>query len=124
MIHFTHENDPKNIKKKKWGEEVMIHNKEYCGKILRFREGGKFSMHFHSEKAESWYVSKGVFWLTFIDTQTAERRRTQLHAGDIIDVGRNSPHQIEAITEGEIFEVSTEDNENDSYRVEKGDSQQ
>ena len=32
-------------------------NSEYCGKILRFNSGKKFSMHYHLEKKETWYIS-------------------------------------------------------------------
>jgi hypothetical protein len=31
------------------------------------------------------------------------------------------PHQLEAITDGEIFEISTQHFDSDSYRVQKGD---
>ena len=123
MIHFKHENDPNGRVPKAWGEEIILHNQEYCGKLLRFKKDGKFSMHFHSEKSETWYVNKGTFRLTYINTQTADKIERTLEEGDIVYVGKNSPHQLHALTEGEIFEVSTEHKDYDSYRVEKGDSQ-
>jgi hypothetical protein len=33
------------------------------------------------------------------------------------------PHQLKAIDESEIFEVSTQHFDDDSYRIDKGDSQ-
>jgi len=42
---------------KGWGEEIIICNHElYCGKLLRFKQGAKFSMHYHMIKDETWYV--------------------------------------------------------------------
>ena len=45
---------------KGWGDEIIIENNEmYCGKLLRFKQGAKFSMHYHMIKDETWYVDKG-----------------------------------------------------------------
>jgi len=112
------------IKDKKWGSELIIHNdSDYCGKILRFSKGGKFSMHFHSKKRETWYVNKGILIFTYIDTNSATKSGRQIEQGDIIEIERNMPHQLEAVDESEIFEISTQHFDEDSYRVEKGDSQ-
>ena len=36
---------------KGWGDELWITNNEkYCGKILRFKKGSAFSMHYHIRK--------------------------------------------------------------------------
>ena len=109
---------------KKWGEEVIIHNGyEYCGKILRFKPNGMFSMHFHAEKSESWYVNKGEFVMDYIDTETAERKTIVLKQGMVVDIPKYQPHKLFTLDGGEIFEVSTQHFDDDSYRVEKGDSQ-
>ena len=114
-----------NIKvPKAWGEEIILHNSDdYCGKLLRFRKDAKFSMHFHSKKTETWFVNKGRFELITIDTRTAARQRISLTEGDIIHIEPNTPHQLIAFEEGEIFECSTPHYDDDSYRIEKGDSQ-
>lgn len=109
---------------KGWGEEIIIQNNElYCGKILRFKSGCKFSMHYHLIKDETWYVHSGSFIYRWIDTDTAEIMEQTLMVGDVVRQRPGQPHQLEAITEGEIFEVSTEHFDSDSYRVFKGDSQ-
>jgi mannose-6-phosphate isomerase-like protein (cupin superfamily) len=109
---------------KGWGSELIIENNElYCGKILQFKEGCKFSMHYHLEKDETWYVNSGTFLYRWIDTDNAEVHEQKLEVGDIVRQRPGQPHQIEAITEGEIFEVSTHHEDSDSYRVWKGDSQ-
>jgi mannose-6-phosphate isomerase-like protein (cupin superfamily) len=109
---------------KGWGEEVIITNNElYCGKLLRFKEGAKFSMHYHLIKDETWYVNKGLFIYRWIDTETAEVNEVDLIPGDTVRQRPGQPHQLEALIDGEIFEVSTEHFDSDSYRVWKGDSQ-
>ena len=109
---------------KGWGEEVIITNNEkYCGKILRFNKGAKFSMHYHMIKDETWYVNEGLFIYRWIDTETAEVHEQQLELGDVVRQYPGQPHQLEAITDGEVFEVSTQHFDNDSYRVWKGDGQ-
>jgi quercetin dioxygenase-like cupin family protein len=124
MIEVTHISNKKIHVPKAWGEEVIIHNGDgYCGKLLRFRKGGKFSFHFHSLKTESWLINKGSFELITIDTRIAARQHISLVEGDIVHVEKNTPHQLIAIEESEIFEVSTPHIDDDSYRIEKGDSQ-
>jgi mannose-6-phosphate isomerase-like protein (cupin superfamily) len=109
---------------KKWGKEIILHNdQDYCGKLLKFKEGAKFSMHFHIKKAETWYVVKGEFLLKFIDTDDATHYEKRISTGMVVEIGQGDPHQLIALTDGEIFEVSTQHFDEDSYRIEKGDSQ-
>ena len=109
---------------KGWGSELIIENNEvYCGKLLIFKGGHKFSMHYHMIKDETWYVKEGEFLYRWIDTETAEMNETELKVGDVVRQRPGQPHQLEAITDGVIFEVSTQHKDSDSYRVMKGDSQ-
>ena len=109
---------------KGWGSELIFAtNDKYCGKFLNFNEGAKFSMHFHAEKDETWYVLSGKFIVRHIDTKTATVHENKLTVGN---VWRNTPllpHQIICIEEGTIIEVSTPDSVEDNYRVMPGDSQ-
>lgn len=109
---------------KGWGHEVIIvNNEKYCGKILHFKTGGKFSMHFHLKKQESWYVASGTFLFRWINTANADVIEETLQVGDTITNEVGEPHQIVCLAEGDIFEVSTQHFDSDSYRVAKGDSQ-
>ena len=108
---------------KGWGEELIIENNEmYCGKLLIFKEGCKFSMHYHLIKDETWYVDKGTFTYRWIDTETAEVNEQQLKPGDVVRQRVGQPHQLIALTDGTVFEVSTQHFDEDSYRVVKGDT--
>jgi quercetin dioxygenase-like cupin family protein len=112
------------IVEKKWGYEIILHNRgDYCGKILRFNKGGRCSMHYHLLKNETFYISKGEFDLYYYDTDNADLKVVRLVEGMIIDVEKGSPHQLVAIIDSEIFEVSTMHYDYDSYRIAKGDSQ-
>lgn len=109
---------------KGWGHEIIFENNElYCGKLLNFKKGCKFSMHYHMIKDETWFVNEGNFIYRWIDTETAEVNEKILIHGDTVRQYPGQPHQLEALTDGVIFEVSTEHLDSDSYRVWKGDSQ-
>ena len=107
---------------KNWGHElIIVNNDKYCGKILSFKEGCKFSMHYHMIKQETWYVNKGKFSFKWIDTELGITHTSILSKGEVVTIPIGMPHQLLAITEGEIFEVSTEHFDSDSYRIYKGD---
>jgi mannose-6-phosphate isomerase-like protein (cupin superfamily) len=109
---------------KGWGEELIIENNEmYCGKLLIFKKGCRFSMHYHLIKDETWYVDKGEFLYRWIDTESAETIEQKLKEGDVVRQRVGQPHQLIALTDGVVFEVSTQHFDEDSYRVVKGDTQ-
>ena len=110
---------------KGWGHEVIFENNElYCGKLLVFKKGCKFSMHYHMIKDETWYVQEGEFLYRWIDTETAEVVTETLVVGDSVRQLPGQPHQLEALTDGTIYEVSTQHFDSDSYRLWKGDTLQ
>ena len=109
---------------KGWGEEIIIENNEmYCGKLLKFKKGCKFSMHYHLIKDETWYVNEGEFLYRWIDTETADVNELKLKEGDVVRQRVGQPHQLFALTDGVVFEVSTQHFDEDSYRIIKGDTQ-
>jgi mannose-6-phosphate isomerase-like protein (cupin superfamily) len=111
--------------KKGWGHELIwATNEKYCGKLLKFNKGAKFSMHFHAEKDESWYVLDGLFMIKFIETKDASLHEITLKAGEVWRNRPLQPHQVICLEEGTIIEVSTPDSVQDNYRVLPGDSQQ
>lgn len=114
----------KGIVKKGWGSELIwATNDKYCGKLMTFRGGAKFSMHFHSVKEETWLVQSGLFKVIYIDTKDASRHEKILNIGDTWHNPPLLPHQLICLTAGVILEVSTADSVEDNYRVEAGDSQ-
>lgn len=109
---------------KGWGYElVLVNSPLYCGKILHFNQGAKFSMHFHMQKTETWYVQSGKFLFRWIDTKNADQRETMLATGSCVTISPSDPHQLICLEAGDIYEFSTEHHDADSYRIQKGDSQ-
>jgi quercetin dioxygenase-like cupin family protein len=109
---------------KGWGHELIwATNNKYCGKLMKFNAGARFSMHFHSEKDESWLVLNGKFTVITIDTKTAVKTEKELIPGDTWHNPPLVPHQVICVEEGTIIEVSTPDSVEDNYRVMPGDSQ-
>jgi len=107
---------------KGWGHEVIIINSEkYCSKLLVFKEGCKFSMHYHMIKEETWYVLFGEFLFTWIDTEQGIKHTTKLEVGEVVTIPIGMPHQLEALTDATIVETSTQHFDHDSYRIYKGD---
>lgn len=116
----------KGFVKKGWGYELIwATNDHYCGKIMVFeRAGNKFSMHFHKEKIETWFIDSGKFKLKWIDTKTARMHEKILNKGDTWHNPPLQPHQLEALTDNAVVhEVSTADSIRDNYRIAPGDSQ-
>jgi quercetin dioxygenase-like cupin family protein len=106
---------------KGWGHEIIFENNElYCGKVLVFKKGCSFSMHYHLIKDETWYVQSGEFIYRWIDTETAKWHEKIIKVGDTVRQLPGMPHQLEALTDGEIFEVSTQHFDSDSYRIQLG----
>jgi mannose-6-phosphate isomerase-like protein (cupin superfamily) len=124
---MTNKKEPtrlQGIVQKGWGrEEIWATNELYCGKLMHFNTGAKFSMHFHAAKDETWYVLSGKFEVEVIDTQTAERRIEVLKVGDTWRNLPLEPHRLTCIEQGVIIEVSTADSVEDNYRVLPGDNQ-
>jgi mannose-6-phosphate isomerase-like protein (cupin superfamily) len=112
------------VVEKGWGSEfIWATNDKYCGKFLSFNTGARFSMHFHKDKDETWFVLSGKFEVRWIDTEDASVHTESLDEGDVWHNPPLVPHQIICLEEGTLIEVSTPDSVEDNYRVEKGDSQ-
>jgi len=109
---------------KGWGKEVWIaNNAKYCGKILYFNKGAEFSMHYHMLKHETFYILSGKIVLRGFDLSDATPHEETYGPGTVIVIPAGNPHKIFAIEETVVIEVSTQHFEDDSYRIQRGDSQ-
>ena len=111
---------------KGWGRELIFADTpEYCGKLLIFdKAGNKCSFHFHLKKDENWFVAQGSFELHWIDTETGDRHMKIIKKGEDWHNPPGLPHRLVALEDNSIvFEVSTQDDEDDSLRIEGGDNQ-
>lgn len=112
------------VHSKKWGAENWICNTEwFCGKILTFVSGAKFSMHKHLLKNEVFFVKSGKIQLYYYDLSNASMFFKELSIGETAFIPAGQPHQILALEDSEVIEFSSPHYESDSYRVIAGDSQ-
>lgn len=118
--------------KKDGGSELWIQNNDkYCGKILRINKGKKFSIHFHKEKEETFFLSKGKIELRWTDNYDPNNFNLDnfissltiefLNPGDAFHLPPGRIHQIYALEDSEIIEFSTHHKDEDSFRILKGD---
>jgi mannose-6-phosphate isomerase-like protein (cupin superfamily) len=108
---------------KGWGYEKWIFNSTaYCGKILFFEKDKKCSWHYHKIKDEVFYLQSGVILLKYSwEDEISTASEVILKPGDSFHVPQGLRHQMLAIAEAELFEISTTHFESDSIRVIKGD---
>ena len=108
---------------KGWGHEEWIVNSDlYCGKILRFEKGKRCSWHYHKVKDEVFYLLSGKMELRVsYEDDMSNAALLTLEKGDVFHVKTGMRHQMIAIEESELLEVSTKHFEEDSIRIVKGD---
>lgn len=104
-------------------EEWLVNNDDYCAKILRFTKGTCFSDHFHWRKMEHWYIVAGQLLLRYYDLSNADQHERIVNPGDVVGVPAGNPHQLLALEDSVVWEVSTKHDELDSFRIRKGASQ-
>jgi len=110
------------IVNKGWGYEKILHNDNgYCGKILCFEKGKKCSFHYHKLKSEHFYCIGKIKVRYGWNEDITKAVEIILNTGDDFNVPVGLIHQMEAIEETQLFEFSTTDYEEDSYRILKGD---
>lgn len=95
------------IKLKPWGKEIWFaKTNKYAGKILEIKKGHRFSLQYHEKKEETQYIHKGTAKLTY-GTDSSNLQEKILNSGDKIDIRPYTIHRLTAITDCEVFEVST-----------------
>lgn len=98
--------------KKIWGEEKIIINTEYCGKILSLKKGFRCSLHYHKLKDETFYIIGG--WVKM----EVGRKNWIMKPGDVQRIKPGRLHRFSGLTDAEIIEFSTNHLNSDSYREE------
>lgn len=107
------------IVKKPWGAEVHIaNNNDYCLKYLIFFKDRQFSYHFHDIKRELWHCLHGK--LQCILEFNEKKECLMLEQGDKLQIEQDVVHQIQAIKNSILVEVSTKDFPEDSIRIING----
>jgi len=98
---------------KVWGKEIWIVNREYCGKKLILNKGFRCSMHYHKNKDETFYITKGRVLMEI------DNKKQIMLPGDSILITPNMKHRFTGLEDSEIIEFSTHHEDYDSYRDEE-----
>ena len=111
---------------KGWGyEDWIANNNLYCGKLLFFNKGKKCSIHYQKDKHETFFLQSGKMQILLSDSlEDYEKGKTTtilLEKGDSLEIWSGRVHQMLALEDSELFEFSTHHEEEDSYRIVKGD---
>ena len=91
---------------KPWGHEtIWAKTDAYVGKILHIKAGQALSVQYHNVKDETIYLLSGQLIYRVWDGDTP--RDVGLEVGEAFRITPGTIHQMEAVTDCEILEVST-----------------
>jgi mannose-6-phosphate isomerase-like protein (cupin superfamily) len=91
---------------KPWGHEtIWAQTEAYVGKILHVNAGEALSVQYHNVKDETVYLLSGQIIYRVWDGETAVD--VQLTVGEAYRITPGTVHQMEAVTDCDILEVST-----------------
>ncbi len=91
---------------KPWGHEtIWAHTERYVGKVLHINAGQALSVQYHNQKDETVHLLTGelVYRVQLGDSL----EDMHLQAGESFRITPNTIHQMEAITDCDVLEVST-----------------
>jgi len=101
-----------------WGQEVIvIHTKDFTGKLLKMKAGTRGGLQYHQKKNEASYLFSGEALLEY-DSGDGKITSVTLKEGQSIHIPPGSVHRETAITDCVFFEVSNPVF-NDRVRVEE-----
>jgi quercetin dioxygenase-like cupin family protein len=91
---------------KPWGHELIwAHTDRYVGKILHIKAGESLSIQYHEVKDETVHLLSGnLLYRVHIG---GELRDVHLAVGDSFRLTPGTVHQMEAVTDCDVLEVST-----------------
>ena len=92
---------------KPWGYEIRwAVTDRYLGKILHINRGEALSLQFHERKDECQLVMKGEMDFELGEHESKLEKR-RLKEGDSVHITPGLRHRMTAVTDVDIFEVST-----------------
>ncbi len=93
---------------KPWGFELHFvpEDKPYMGKTIHIKAGKRLSLQIHDQKIESYYLASGKCNL-IIENENGELESIPMEKGKGYTILPGQKHRHEAVTDCDIFEVST-----------------
>ena len=99
------------VHEKVWGsEEYIVNTKNYCGKLLILNKGYRCSIHYHKNKDETFYLSRGRVLMEINGSEIV------MQEGDVQRILPLARHRFTGLEKSVIIEFSTHHEESDSYR--------
>lgn len=108
-----------DFRDKYWGTIESIVSKDYAGKRMLVRKGTQASLEYHCRKVEGYYIHSGKLLLR-LRAGRGEDRFFTLAAGQTAFIPPGLMHQRGGLEDTVIIEISTKDEDSDSYLVEDG----
>ena len=91
---------------KPWGHEtIWARTDQYVGKILHIKAGEALSVQYHNVKDETVYLLSGQ--LMYRIWEDDKPRNVDLQVGQAFRITAGTIHQMEAVTDCDVLEVST-----------------
>ncbi|GIV95360.1 MAG: hypothetical protein KatS3mg057_0017 [Herpetosiphonaceae bacterium] len=92
---------------KPWGHEIWwAQTDRYVGKILHINAGHRLSLQYHRVKDETLYMQNGEMDLE-LENDSGEMETIRMRPGDVRHIKTGRKHRMTAITDCDVFEVST-----------------
>jgi len=104
-----------------WGREIILHDGEYCAKLLIYDGVRTSSKHYHETKHETFVVVKGEFEIEWEMLDHKDSKGKQVfHPGEALVLFPRTVHRVKCLTEegGTIFEASSKEDPDDCVRLE------
>jgi mannose-6-phosphate isomerase len=93
---------------KPWGHEtIWAHSERYTGKILHITAGQELSVQYHNRKDETVYLMSGEIVYRVQQTGEDILDDVQLKVGESFRITPGTIHQMVALTDCDVLEVST-----------------
>ena len=94
---------------KPWGHEtIWAHTDAYVGKILHIKAGQALSVQYHNVKDETVYLLSGqLIYRVWHAGASGGPTDVDLRLGQAYRITPNTIHQMEAVTDCDVLEVST-----------------
>lgn len=117
LIHIG--NSTYDLRDKYWGKIETIFSAKIAGKIMNISKGIQGSLEYHLEKVESYYIESGKLSVG-LRFGRAEDKNVILSEGDSFIIEPGTMHSRKGLTDCKVIEISTEDNDSDSFLVTDG----
>ena len=95
---------------KPWGHEtIWAHTDRYVGKVLHINAGEALSVQYHNRKDETVFLLTGEIIYRVGEQGSDTLTDVHLKVGESFRITPGTVHQMEAVTDCDVLEVSTPD---------------